>query len=100
MKHIIVIAALLLSGCAATDNAFVKVGAGYKFNEAEVRWDGGATNTPVSIRLELGSKYKNFTYGYSHHSQLSSGFPFNNDKEYFKDEVFVDYEIKLGEMFK
>ena len=99
MKKLILVLTLLMSGCAATDNAYMKVGTGYKFNEAEVRWDGGATNTPLSVRFELGSTYENFTYGYSHHSQVSSGFPFNNDKEYFKDEIFIDYTIKLGDLF-
>ena len=90
---------MLLSGCAVTESAYVKTGLGYKFNESAVRWDGGATNRPVSVRLELGSEYKNFTYGYSHHSQLLSGPPFNNDKEYFKDEIFIDYKVKLKDLF-
>ena len=83
------------------DNAYFKFGLGYKFNEAEVRWDkGGASNTPVSARFELATQYKNFTFGYSHHSQLASGAPFNNDGEYFKDEIFIDYKITLGDLFK
>lgn len=81
------------------DNVYAKVGLGYKFNESEVRWDGGATNKPISARIEIGTKYKNFTFGYSHHSNLQTGFPFNDDREYFKDEFFIDYEIKLSELF-
>lgn len=81
------------------DNAYAKVGLSYKFNEAEVLWDGGATNKPIGARFEIGTKYKNFTFGYSHHSNLQTGFPFNDDREYFKDEFFIDYEIKLSEIF-
>ena len=83
------------------DNAYFKFGVGYKFNEAEVRWaDGDVSNTPVSARFELATQYKNFTFGYSHHSQVTNGAPFNNNGEYFKDEIFIDYKITLGDLFK
>ena len=83
------------------NNAYFKFGVGYKFNEAEVRWvDGGVSNTPVSARFELATQYKNFTFGYSHHSQVTNGAPFNNNGEYFKDEIFIDYKLTLGDLFK
>lgn len=108
IKQLLLITALLSASAAANDetlakqlidNAYAKVGLSYKFNEAEVRWDGGATNKPIGARFEIGTKYKNFTFGYSHHSNLQTGFPFNDDREYFKDEFFIDYEIKLSEVF-
>jgi len=107
IKKLILVSTLLSFNAKASDdlarqlidNAYAKVGLGYKFNESEVRWDGGATNKPISARIEIGTKYKNFTFGYSHHSNLQTGFPFNDDREYFKDEFFIDYEVKLSELF-
>lgn len=106
MKYLILLAALSTPLAAneslaeqLINEAYVKLGVSYKFNEAEVRWDGGATNKPIGARLEIGTKYKNFTFGYSHHSNIQTGFPFNDDKEYFKDELFIDYKVKFSELF-
>lgn len=101
LKKALLIAAVLTttSGCTALqtveDNAYLKVGVGYKFGELPIKMDDGADTSPVSARIELGSKYKNITYGYTHRSQWFSGFPFNNDDEYYVDEFFIDYTIKL-----
>tara|TARA_R110002020_G_scaffold247358_1_gene461282 strand:- start:317 stop:628 length:312 start_codon:yes stop_codon:yes gene_type:complete len=103
MKKLLILSVIALSGCSITENAFVKVGAGYKFQESKYVWrDGGneKTSNPISARFELGSREGNFSYGLSHHSQWFDGEPFNNDMENYKTEVFVDYEISLGDLWK
>ena len=58
-------------------------------------------NDPITARFELGMEcvWENVTCGISHHSQFLSGFPFNNNMEYQKTEVFVDYKFNLSELF-
>lgn len=87
--------ALLLSGCAG-HVPYAKIGAGYKFHEAEMKWlKGGviADSSPISARGEIGLECEAWSYGVSHHSQWFSGYPFNANGEYYKTELFVDYKI-------
>ena len=35
----------------------------------------------------------NITIGIKHDSQYSSGWPFNNDAEYYKTEIFIRYTV-------
>lgn len=91
LSAVVLVAAL--SGCASTP--YVKVGVGYKVAETNLFHKGERVNDPISARMELGMETETITYGISHHSQYFSGFPFNNDHEYSKTELFVDYKIKL-----
>lgn len=86
---------LLISACSC--NPYGKVGVGYKVDETEVRYNGKIADDPYSARFELGKECKKYTYGVSHHSQWMSGAPFNNDGEYQKTEVFIDYKFDLSE---
>ncbi len=97
-KHLLIVTLLALSNTACTtiaDNSYLKLGAGYKFNEMDIYYQGESIQHPISARIELGSSYENFSFGYSHHSQWFQGAPFNADEEYSKDEVFIDYKIPL-----
>lgn len=87
---------------ADCDEIYLKVGAGYKFDETEYI---AAENTghvinihsdPISARVETGVECGSLTYGISHHSQWRTGFPFNDTKELHKTEFFVDYKFSWG----
>ena len=80
---------------------YITIGAGYKFQETNLKLnkDGVQSNwnEPMSARIEVYYQYsKNVTFGISHHSQWLTGFPFNDDSEYSKTEVFIDYTFSLG----
>ena len=94
MKYLLVILFLLCSGCSST---YLKVGAGYKLNETNINWYDGSSSDPISARIELYKESGDLSYGISHHSQWFTGFPFNNNLEYSKTEVFIDYKFSLGD---
>lgn len=87
---------VLLTGCATTHIPYVTVGAGYKVDEKNFinLTTNERVNEPISARIEVGVEAGAIKYGVSHHSQWFSGFPFNNDSEYFKTEIFIDYTWK------
>ncbi len=90
---VLVIIIILVSGCSSTP--YIKVGAGLKVQESVTHYYGEAgrinMSHPITARIEVGIESDALTYGVSHHSQWFTGFPFNNDKEYSKTELFVDY---------
>jgi hypothetical protein len=102
MKKLLVIAALLLTGCSAIQDPYLKVGAGYKFAETNVAFlvNGKrvVADDPISARVELGANciIENVTCGVTHRSQWFSGAPFNNDKEYSVTEFFAEYTYWFG----
>lgn len=100
MKRLALIIALLLSASNASAcnnaHAYLKIGAGYKFDEQNrVHWQGQdyriKSPDPLSARIELGIQKNNWSYGIAHHSQWRSGAPFNDQGEPYKTEVFIDY---------
>ena len=99
----ILIAVILLTGCSAIKQPYVKIGAGYKFTETKVEFvtNGKRTlsNDPISARIEVGANcvMTNVTCGVTHRSQWFSGAPFNSDKEYGVTEFFVEYTYRFGE---
>ena len=95
MKKLLLLA-LLTVGCSHTP--YVKVGTGYKIQETEFTnlQTGENVNDKVSARIEMGLEYGAITYGISHHSQWFSGAPFNNNMEYSKTEVFIDYTLRFN----
>jgi len=95
MKKLLLVSLLLLSGCTSTPT-YIKLGAGYKFTESDIKWRDGSGTNPISARIEVYKENGNVSYGISHHSQWFTGFPFNNNLEYSKTEVFVDYKFTLG----
>ena len=85
------------------DKTYVTIGAGYKFQETNLKLTRNGVkkdwNEPVSARIEIYYQYsKNVTFGISHHSQWLTGFPFDDDSEYSKTELFVDYTFSLGDL--
>lgn len=97
---IALIVSLVISGCSSLpDDTYLKVGAGYKVHETvEYYYHGNKVShsKPVTARIEVGSVCgENLTCGVSHHSQWFTGFPFNNDREYSKTEIFFDYTWEL-----
>lgn len=89
IKITTLIATLLLAGCSSTP--YVKIGAGYKVQEIDIKFKDGSATHPISARIEAGIKQGDWTYGVSHHSQWFTGKPFNDNMEYSKTELFVDY---------
>lgn len=92
----------ILSTTTACTTTYVSVGAGYKVDEpnymeyenhGKLAADFGS---PVSARIEVYQQEGNVKYGVSHHSQWLDGAPFNNDPEYGKTEIFVDYIFEIG----
>lgn len=96
MKTLLILLSLLLSGCSSTKCfTYGKVGAGYKFDEAVIYYNGETLHDPISARLEIGKQCERWSYGVSHHSQWFNGKPFNNNNEYHKSEIFIDYTFIL-----
>lgn len=95
IKLTAILTVLTISSCA-NHVPYVKVGAGYKFKEADITWNDGNVNHPISARIELGVENGPWSYGYSHHSQWFTGWPVDNGLEYSKDEVFIDYKWSFG----
>lgn len=89
---------------ANCDKIYFKVGAGYKLDERkqfiiinrDTRQPVNFYSTPArdSARFELAVDCTNLTYGISHHSQWSTGWPFNKVGEPYKTEVFIDYKFE------
>lgn len=80
---------------ALTLTPYLYIGTGYKFNEpssftlngVEVKMDFGSK---ISAIFELGFETESgWRLGYAHHSQWSTGKPFNSKDEYYKDEIFI-----------
>jgi len=104
MKKLIIFCLFVLSvgvmESYACDEIYFKVGAGYKFEEMKTfNYEGEEHHftelSPYSARFELGVQKGNISYGVSHHSQWSTGVPFNNKGEPYKTEVFVDFKFTL-----
>jgi len=91
---------LALNSSASCDTAFAKVGAGYKFRESTmlvldgVEYDTTDYNSPYSARVEVGIDCENISFGVAHHSQWADGYPFNDNAEYAKTEIFIDYKFE------
>ncbi len=94
-KLLALITALTIVGCSSVP--YAKVGIGYKIEEETITWvdaEGKRTefDDPITARFELGLENGSWSYGLSHDSQYFTGKPFNNDHEYSKTEIFVDYK--------
>lgn len=94
----------LISTAAQAGDAFrvypyMSIGIGYKIQEPSyVEYEGerldmnfGGHDTAL-IEVGLETDY-DITFGLKHDSQWSTGFPFNDDPEYYKTEIFVRYKI-------
>ena len=103
----IIIGSLLLmlsqKAKADCDEIYLKVGAGYKFDEQDkvrLQKDNSQifeiVNSPYSARFETGIECGKVTWGISHHSQWTTGAPFNDSGEYYKTEFFIDYKFSWG----
>lgn len=85
----------------AKADIYIKIGSGYKLIETDhiVRTTGEKvyfnTGGKISARIEIGKESGNWTYGVSHHSQWLQGFPFDDEDELQKTELFVDYRWTL-----
>ena len=106
MIKYLLIALLVAPGVRAADwkgKTSFKIEAWYKFDETTIRFDGELWEDPVSARIEIGYELNpNVSFGLSHHSQWRTGFPMNrnDENEYYKTEIFIDYKFTLGDLFK
>ncbi len=86
-------------------NTYITVGVGYKFHEPTITYSDDQNkkhvwDDPYSARIEIGYHFNKYTkFGISHHSQWMTGFPVNDNKEYFKTEIFVDLTFTLADVF-
>lgn len=96
MNKLLIAVALVVSfsTSALEMDFFVKVGAGYKVDQQQA-----FESSPLSARIDVGFDnvlVDGLSMGVSHHSQWLTGFPFNDTKEVFKTEVFIDYTWRWG----
>lgn len=104
MKYLLLICVLISSFANASDYSYyVKIGTGYKIAEpSSIVVENSNQHLPVDFgskvtaRFELGVEKDNITFGVSHHSQWLEGWPVNNDSEYFKTELFIDYKFTFN----
>lgn len=104
MKALILAALISIPSFADCNKAYFKVGAGYKLDEktefiiidrkTNQRVNFYSTPAKDSARFELAVECTNLTYGIAHHSQWSTGWPFNKVGEPYKTEIFVDYKFE------
>ena len=88
----------LATGCSTIkEDIYLKVGAGYKVDQTEIHYRDGSTDHPISARFELGIEDDNITYGISHDSQWFTGWPLNDDMEFQKTEIFIDYKFTFND---
>ncbi|MDB4352462.1 hypothetical protein OAA60_03415 [Porticoccaceae bacterium] len=78
----------------------ITIGAAYKLNENIRNYNGEPYKSSPTARLEVYYQYDKFIrFGVSHHSQWLKGKPFNDDWEYQKTELFIDYTFSLDDIF-
>lgn len=97
MKKLLLSALLSIPSCtpAVADSIYLKVGAGYKFDELALYSSKTREmiSDPLTARIEVGYEKGPLTFGVSHHSQWLRGWPVDDKLEYYKTELFVDYKI-------
>ena len=107
--------ATTLSACVSTSDtkAFVNVGIGYAFHEADLTNLSDATevdplkNSPYKARGALGLKTRvkeyglMFRYGAAHYSQYFVGGlgESGHDREYYNTQIFLDLEKEFDLCF-
>jgi len=99
MKILAIVLMLASSAAMADYEYYVKIGAGYKLHQTDWVLDnetGTRRNLdfkdPFSARIEIGIEHEHISYGISHHSNWLTGYPFNDEGEFQKTEVFIDYK--------
>jgi len=101
MKALLLSALIVSIPSYACEGVYLKVNAEYKLQETDHFTDTNGNRIdihfkdPLSARIELGIEDGNISYGLSHHSQWRTGFPFNNEEEIQKTELFIDYKFNL-----
>ncbi len=88
INKLILAAALLLSGCAATP--YAEVGLGYqidKHSDWYVRTERPWQGRNPQFHLEVGVKSGRYRCGYHHQSWLLSGGSFNHNPEVYADDI-------------
>lgn len=78
----------LLVGCSSFEpKYYASIDAAYKIKE-----DERVKSHPISNSIELGMEQQGVSIFIRHRSQMFSGPPFNDDFEYFADEVGIRYK--------
>lgn len=96
MQYIFLLLSLLLVSCSHTP--YVSSSVGYVLHEQRVDLDGNGDNSEIgkiSCTFELGLETDNISYGIRHNSRCFVNYPFNDKKEYFRDELFIRYKHKF-----
>ena len=106
ISFFVILTTMALYSKADCDKGYFKVGSGYKFDE-QTKYTFTDPNThqvtnyfttpsKYSARFEFAVECDRLTYGISHHSQWSSGWPKNRVGEPYKTEFFIDYKYEFN----
>lgn len=109
MKLLLSFLLLFSHNLQAEEFFFTSIAFGYKFNEPDTfEYQGQEVNASyghwLSTEFELGWSSKIYQSGrrkayisiyYHHSSQLLSGKPFNDEPEYYKDEISTKVEYRF-----
>lgn len=99
MRILTLLFALLLTSEAFADEVYVSVGAAYKIDETYiVGFKNTQINTTDTAEFEIGVQKENLSYGFRHVSNWSKGWPVNNEDEYIKNELFIEYRFNLFDL--
>ena len=90
----VMLAVSLNAQAAEFEGVYGYVGAGYKVDEHT--WNDQPFGRNPTARFGIYGKWGKVKAGIDHHSQWRDGWPTdNNNVEYHKTELFVDFEICL-----
>jgi hypothetical protein len=100
MKSLILIPLLLSTGCALTQDTYIKVKAGPKFSETKINWThqhSGSVQEAhiIACSIAAGKTFNNWFIEVAHDSQCFDGWPVNNDAEYSRSGLYLGYEWRF-----
>lgn len=99
MRILLLLCSMLFCAQTFAYDIYVSVGAAYKFNETYiVGFEGTQINTADTAQFEVGVQEGNLSYGFRHVSNWSKGWPVNDEDEYVKDELFIEYRFNLSDL--
>lgn len=99
MKYTIIVLVSLMFGCSTTP--YVKFDVGYTIHEYEIPFQRGIDKSEdykMICNVEGGLKLiYDFTIigGVRHSSHCLTNWPFNDDDEYFNDQLFIGFEYEF-----
>lgn len=95
MKIVIVLLALLLTGCASAPGVYLDVGAGYQIDSETDYWlqttQSWQCSKNIAAHIEVGYEWDNGTsLGLNHQSWWLCGSGLNNDPEVYSNQILLN----------